>query len=65
MLNIIEERKEIQINTGCDGFTYISQMDHKDEEMTIAIHPEDITILIEHLKQSQAEGFEIRKKTGK
>lgn len=64
MARVIEERKEVEVYAGQRGHVCIKQIDFKEEEMLVLLHPDDVPRLIEYLKEAQAEAYVIRAANG-
>lgn len=60
MSRVIEERKEIEVYAGQKGHVCIKQANWPDEDSLIVMHPDDVTSLIQYLKDAQAEAYVIR-----
>jgi hypothetical protein len=60
MPRVIEERKEVEVYAGQKGHVCIKQSNYHDEDMLIFLHPDDVSNLIDYLKEAQAEAYVIR-----
>ena len=57
----IESRDGLEVYASDAGLVCIKQVPTIAEEQIVFIHPDDIDLLIDHLKEMQAEAYEIRK----
>lgn len=60
MKRIIEERLEIEVYVGAKGHVCLKQEKHHEDDVVITVHPDDVTKLIEFLKEVQAEAYVAR-----
>ena len=60
MERVIGERKEVEVYAGQNGHVCIKQSNYPEEDALVVLHPDDVTGLIEFLKEAQAEAYVIR-----
>ncbi|NBD21870.1 hypothetical protein GTZ97_14510 [Aquabacterium fontiphilum] len=60
MKRIIEERLEIEVYVGAKGHVCLKQVKHHEDDVVITVHPDDVTKLIDFLKEVQAEAYVAR-----
>ena len=61
MSRIIESRSGAEVYASDAGFVCIKQNDGVLGEQIVVLHPDDIELLIDHLKETVPEAYEIRK----
>ena len=57
----IESRDGVEVYATQAGLVGIRQEPLSGEEQLVLIHPDDVDLLIKHIKEMQAEAYEIRK----